>query len=157
MTLNIKSESEGVLILNDQGLIILINPKASELFGFNEAELVNVSIEKIVKGGLSLIQQHAAPALKNELSLGIRNELKGTKRGGGEFQVRISASQFTGGEEIFTVAFVSEVSSKQSENNHNEADLTPVIFLILDRSLNISLINTYGCTLLGSAQETLTG
>jgi PAS domain S-box-containing protein len=157
MELNTKSESEGVLILNDQGLIILINPKASQLFGFNEAELVNISIDKIVKDGLSLTQQHATPANKNELSIGIRNELKATSKDGNEFQVQISTSQFTGGKEIFTVAFVSEVSKNKSDKSLYQEDLTPVIFLILDKLLNISLINTYGCTLLGSAQETLTG
>jgi len=157
MASKIKSESEGVLILNDQGHIILINSTASELFGFNEDELVNVSVEKIVRDGASLIQQHPRTVHKNELSEGKHNELKGIKKGGGEFQVQINASPFTGGNEIFTVAFISKAGNQVGEKGINGEDLTPVIFMILDKSLNISLINTYGSTFLGSAQEKLTG
>lgn len=154
---NNPSESEGVLILNDKGQIILINPKASELFSYQEEDLINTSIEKIVEGGTSLIRQHAIPSPKNEQSDGVRNELKGIKKSSEEFPVYVSASQFKGGKELFTVVFVSETSDEQKRINSDDTELTPVIFLILDKSLNISVVNNYGCTLLGSASEKLTG
>ncbi len=154
---NNPSESEGVLILNDKGQIILINPKASELFSYQEEDLINTSIEKIVEGGTSLIKQHAIPSSKKEQSAGVRNELKGIKKTSEEFPVYISASQFKGGKELFTVVFVSETSDEQKRINSDDTELTPVIFLILDKSLNISVVNNYGCTLLGSASEKLTG
>jgi PAS domain S-box-containing protein len=149
----ISTTSEGVLILNEAGLIILINPSANNLFDYNEDELLNHSIEEIVANGSSATRQDALHGSKNKLVVGRKSKLHGIKKDGGHFQVDVSTSQFEGGNEIFTVFFISDATIAKEDFK----ELTPVIFLILDKALNISLINTYGSTLLGSAEETLRG
>jgi PAS domain S-box-containing protein len=153
-TLTTQNESEGVLILNEKGLIILINPSANNLFGYTENELLNQSIEHIILNGDSVIQQNTLHPSKNKLLVGKKSKLSGIKNDGGQFEVDISTSPFEGGKEIFTVIFVSDA---RKQPNAESQELTPVILLILDTALNISLINTYGSTLLGSAEETLRG
>jgi PAS domain S-box-containing protein len=153
MASTILNESEGVLILNEASRIILINPSANNVFGYTEDELLNQSIEKIVLKGSSATSQDALHGSKNELVVGQKSKLNGVKKDGSQFQVNVSTSQFEGGKEIFTVFFVSDATISLDDSN----ELTPVIFLILDKDLNISLVNTYGSTLLGSAEETLRG
>lgn len=154
MTSPTQNESEGVLILNEKGLIILINPSANSLFGYKEDELLTHSLEKIVTKGDFVFQQNVLHARKNELLVGRKSKLSGIKKDGSPFQVNVSTSQFEGGSEIFTVIFVTDADI---HTNKDSEELTPVIFLILDTALNIFLINTYGSTLLGSAEETFRG
>lgn len=153
MTPTTNSESEGVLILNEKGTIILINPSANELFGYDEDKLLNLSIETILEKGNQLIKQHDKLLKNNKLSDGLKKKVKGIKKDKSEVQVKVSVSQFEGGKEVFTVFFVSDAGLTKEETEK----LTPVIFLILDQELNISLINTYGSTLLGSVEGSLKG
>jgi PAS domain S-box-containing protein len=157
MIADTKSESEGVLIINDKGLIILINQSATNLFGYSGDELINASINTIMKDGMTLIPQHAIPSPNNKLSADFSNDLKGIKKGGVEFGLQINSSQFKGGNELFTVAFVLETVAAQEVVNLNDRKLTPVVFLILDKSFNISVVNNYGCTFLGAGKEQLNG
>lgn len=142
------SSPEGVLIINDKGTIVLINPTVNHLFNYKEKELIGIQLKELIPDGL-LDQTHGSESSQKEHS--------GIKKDGSKFQVQINVNQFQGGEELFTVVFISDVITQKTGVDSSIQDSPSVIFLILDKLVNISFINKYGCTLLGFPEETLYG
>lgn len=138
---------EGVLIINDKGTIVLINPTLNNLFDYDEKELIGVPVKELIPGILDQTQDSASSGKKYE----------GIKKDGSKLQIQININHFQGGKEQFTVVFVTEVSEPKPATDSTIQNSPSVIFLILDKQINISFINKYGCTLLGFPQESLFG
>jgi len=136
------------LIINDKGAIVLVNPTINHLFQYNEKELIGVQLKELIPDGIN-DQAHESTILENKLV--------GIKKDGSQLQIQINTNQFQGGKELFTVAFISETSESKPGTDSQGKNAPSVIFLILDKLINISFINKYGCTLLGFPQESLFG
>lgn len=139
--------TEGVLIINDKGIIVLINPAINQLFNYTEKELLGIPLIKLIPIGLPDLQSSRIE----------QKELKGLKKDGVEFNIKINVDQFEGGKELFYVAFISENKIQKNQTDYSTPNLPSVIFLILDKSINIKYVNKYGCSLLGCPEEALFG
>src|SRR5687768_5433161 len=101
--------TEGILVVDDKGIIIRINPSAEKLFGYDKGELVGQPIERLVPGRFA--RRHESHRDKfNEnphaRSMGIGMELYGLKKDGTEFPVEISLSPYQTQEGKYTIAFI---------------------------------------------------
>ncbi len=139
---------EGVLIINDKGTIVLINPTINHLFNYTEKELIGVQVKELIPDGIFDQTQDSASSGKKYL---------GIKKDGSELQIQINTNHFQGGKEQFTVVFILEAVETKPATDSTIQNSPAVIFLILDKKINISFINKYGCTLLGFPQESLFG
>lgn len=111
--------TEGILIINEQGEILRINPSAERLFGYEPDELVGKSIETLVPERFSLLhhdfrksfnQHPRARAMAAGLDLYARH------KNGSEIPVAISLSPFTSPNGSFVIAFiVDNTLRKQAE------------------------------------------
>ncbi|MEQ1585905.1 MAG: PAS domain-containing sensor histidine kinase [Cyclobacteriaceae bacterium] len=138
---------EGVLIINNKGIIVLINPTINHLFNYSEKELIGVPLIKLISEELPDPEEFQ---IEQKVFTGI-------KKDGVEFEIKIGVDHFEGGKEPFTVVFISEIKILNSQTDSTSSNLPAVIFLILDKSINIKYVNKYGCTLLGCPEETLLG
>lgn len=111
--------TEGILVINERGEIIRINPSAEKLFGYGKGELIGKRIEVLVPKRMA--HKHEGHREKyNEhphaRSMGQGTELYGQKKDGSEIPVEISLSPYSTDEGKFTIAFIVDITHrKQAE------------------------------------------
>ncbi len=108
--------TEGILVVNDNGEIIRINPSAEKLFGYNKNELLHKKIELLVPqrfSGRHVDHRSHYNINPHARSMGAGMELYGLKKNGSEFPVEISLSPYSNQEGKFTIAFIVDISIRR--------------------------------------------
>ncbi|UPT68704.1 MAG: PAS domain-containing sensor histidine kinase [Sphingobacteriales bacterium JAD_PAG50586_3] len=111
--------TEGILVADETGAIIRINPSAEKLFGYESGELLGQKIETLVPRRLA--QNHIASRDKYNVhphprSMGAGMDLHALKKDGTEFPVEISLSPYVNEKGRRVIAFIIDISvRKQAE------------------------------------------
>lgn len=101
--------TNGILMADRQGAIIMANPALARLFGYDKGELVGKKVESLIPNRFAKTHEehrrryHQAPQPR---SMGNDLNLFGLKKDGSEFPVEVSLSPFKNPEGEFVVAFV---------------------------------------------------
>lgn len=113
--------TEGIILTNGQGEIVLINPAAQKIFGYNEHELTGKPIEVLIPQ--RFCTHHAALRegfYKNPQHrvMGHARDLFGKRKDNSEMPVEVSLSFYKRDEELFVIAFVVDITHrKETEQN----------------------------------------
>ncbi len=111
--------TEGILVVNDKGEIIRINPSAETLFGYGKSELLEKKIEVLIPqrySGKHIDHREKYGKNPHARSMGAGMELYGLKKDGSEFPVEISLSPYSSTEGRFVIAFIVDITiRKQAE------------------------------------------
>jgi len=111
--------TEGIVITDQSGEIVMINPVAEQKFGYGKGELVGNKIEVLIperfsKGHVSRRDQfNKSPQAR---PMGKGSKLFARKKDGGEFPVEISLSNFSIDNNKFVIAFIIPESSIVGKN-----------------------------------------
>lgn len=110
--------TEGIIVVDRGGVIVMANPKAVELFGFQQTDLVNAKIEDLVPGRLAekhtqYRSQYFADAKAR--GMGSQQELYARREDGSEFPVEVSLSPFQTSEGQFVVAFIIDITERKTQ------------------------------------------
>jgi PAS domain S-box-containing protein len=108
--------TEGILLTNEEGVILQINPSAERLFGYQSGELVGRKVEILIpKRFADTHHQHRANFERSPhpRSMGIGRQLYGAKKNGTEFPVEISLSPYAVEKKKFVVAFVLDITQRK--------------------------------------------
>lgn len=112
--------SEGIIVSNTDGDVVLSNIKAAELFGYTIEEITKLKIEDLIPAKVR--EKHIK--LRNEYisspstrSMGIGRNLKALKKDRTEFPVELSLSHFKGYNENLTLSFIIDISTRVSQEN----------------------------------------
>jgi PAS domain S-box-containing protein len=111
--------TEGIMVANEQGEIIRINPSAEKLFGYNQGELIGKKVEILVPH--SHVSKHEEYREEfnrhpHARSMGQGIELYGLKKNGTKIPVEISLSPYVSDEGRFVIAFIVDITrQKQAE------------------------------------------
>lgn len=111
--------TEGILITNEKGEIIRINPSAEKLFLYDSDELLGKKIEALIPKRFSNHHNHREKFNEHPhaRSMGGGMDLYGLKKDGTEVPVEISLSPYSNDEGKFVVAFIVDISvRKQAED-----------------------------------------
>ncbi|HEX5362248.1 MAG TPA: ATP-binding protein [Fluviicoccus sp.] len=111
-----ESVAEGIMIIDDRGIIENFNPALLEMFGYNAIELPGQSAEVLIPGLLSehSVLEYAGSRLKD-------NHHEGRRRNGEFFPLEISASRMTIDASVrFTVVLNDVSERRQMERMKNE-------------------------------------
>ena len=112
--------SNGILLTNQKGAIVMANPAILQLFGYEEDELLGRQVEVLIPQRLGAkhighrTNYHQNP---HPRSMGIGMDLKGLKKDGSEFPVEVSLSPFKSSEGSFVVAFVVDNTFRKNYEN----------------------------------------
>jgi PAS domain S-box-containing protein len=112
--------TNGIILTNHGGIIVLVNPAAEQLFGYQKGELIGKPVEVLIPARLGQRhsehreQFHQRPQPR---SMGIGLDLKGLKKDGSEFPVEVSLSPFKSSEGAFVVAFVVDNTFRKNYEN----------------------------------------
>jgi two-component system sensor histidine kinase DevS len=108
---------DGILVCDDDGLIVLANRHVEGLFGYDHDEIVGARVEQLVPVRFRHAHERhragyaASPALRR---MGDRRELFGCRSDGSEFPVEISLSPMASDLGAVTVVVIRDVSEQRA-------------------------------------------
>ena len=109
--------TEGILVVNERGAIVSINPSAEKLFGYAKGELLGQKIEVLVPMRFASRHSHHREKFDENphpRSMGLGMELYGLKKDGSEFPVEISLSPYSTAEGKFTIGFIVDITHRKA-------------------------------------------
>lgn len=121
MTSLFENATEGILLTNRSGEIVLANPAAEKMFGYAVNELTGQRIELLVPhrfhGGHEKMREGFYKAPQNR-SMGSGRDLYARRKDGSEFPVEVSLSHYNQKNEPFVIAFIVDITTrKEIEGN----------------------------------------
>jgi PAS domain S-box-containing protein len=108
---------DGIVVVDDRGIITVFNPMAARLFGYGEDELVGEPIEILVPESLRL--GHVAHrgryiASPRTRAMGSGLDLHGRRKSGEEFPVEIALSPVHLDDQLFVIAVMRDVTERRA-------------------------------------------
>jgi PAS domain S-box-containing protein len=121
MTSLFENATEGIILTNREGLIVLSNPAAEQIFGYKKEELTGRPIEILIpqqyRSNHPKLREGFHHAPQNRI-MGAGRDLQGTRKNGENFPVEVSLSYYKQQNETFVIAFIVDITlRKQIENN----------------------------------------
>jgi PAS domain S-box-containing protein len=114
--------TEGIVVANRAGEIVLVNPCAERMFGYSTNELVGSKIELLLPDALKSKHTHHRESFhQNPVNrpMGAGRDLFAARKDGTVFPVEISLSHYRMGHEAFVVAFIIDITVRK----RNEKEL----------------------------------
>jgi PAS domain S-box-containing protein len=112
----LESAAEGIIIVDENGRIVLANARVLELFGYGSDDLIGQPVEVLVPDRL----REAHVGLRNRYMADPRNrsigeglDLYGRKRDGSEVPLEISLSHAVAVEGLLVMAMISDISGRK--------------------------------------------
>ncbi len=116
-----ENATEGIILTNRSGEIVLMNPAAEKMFGYHKGEIIGSSIEILIP------EKHKPHhgELREEFyknpgnrAMGIGRDLNGRKKDGSNIPVEVSLSHYKRDDELFVIAFLVDITKrKEVEQN----------------------------------------
>ena len=157
----IDTATDGIITINGQGAMELVNPAAAELFGYTQDELLGENISKLMPSPHA--QQHDNYIQRymqtGEASIiGVGREVHGKRKDGTLFPIRLSISEVPtqNGKRLFTGIVHDLTQQKQTEHAlkvekdraQRYLDIANTIIVAIDREGKVQLLNEEGCRML---------
>lgn len=143
MTSLFENATEGIILTNKAGRIIMANPASVRMFGYTEEELQGQGIEMLIPDRFKTHHHELRSDFYRNPSnrvMGHGRDLYAKKKDGTDIAVEISLSQYRKDKELFVIAFIVDITRrKEIENNmlKQKAELEKVTEKI--RQLNTEL------------------
>ncbi|MBO9562292.1 MAG: PAS domain-containing sensor histidine kinase [Niastella sp.] len=135
--------TEGIILANAAGKIVLINPAAARLFEYERDELLGAAIEVLIPSRFH--DKHEG--YRNDFikkptnrSMGHGRDLFARTKNGREFPVEVSLSHYRRQEETFVIAFIVDITERKRAEQELLARKTQLEQITADmRKLNAEL------------------
>jgi len=116
-----ENATEGIVVTNSHGIIILINPSACHMFGYSPEELESQKIEILIPTNAQKIHvKHREDFYhdpKNR-TMGHNRDLLAGRKDGTTFPVEVSLSTYIQNDERYVIAFIIDITRrKETERN----------------------------------------
>jgi len=115
---------DAVLVVEEDGIIRAVNPKAEEMFGWSAEELIGEPVERLLPEDVRRVHEdHRAGYVRNphDRPMGVGLELSGLRRDGIEFPVEISLSPWRReGAPVRVICCIRDVTANRRLRNFSE-------------------------------------
>jgi len=116
-----ENATEGIILTNGKGQIILVNPAACRMFDYRPEEITGQPIEILIPDSVRSHHHELRDGFYHKPSnrvMGHGRDLYGRKKGGTDLPVEVSLSYYHQQEEMFVIAFVVNITRrKEIEQN----------------------------------------
>lgn len=120
MTSLFENATEGIILANQPGKIILVNPSAANMFGYESEELIGHPIEILIPERFSAHHHSLRDGFNKQPSnrvMGHGRDLYGKKKDGSDLPVEVSLSHYKKNDELFVIAFVVDITKRKEIEN----------------------------------------
>lgn len=154
---------DAMLVVDDQGLIVLANVQTEKLFGYPGSELLGKKVEVLVptRFRAKYLDHRTGYFARNQRvrPMGRGLDLYGVRKDGTEFCIEISLSPIKTPSGTMVMSAIRDVSERKDEEDKFRALLesAPDAMVIADQHGKIALVNTRAEELFGYAREELLG
>ncbi len=116
-----ENATEGIILTNGKGLIVLVNPAAKKMFAYSSDELIGNPIEVLIPDSVRPHHHELREGFYQHPSnrvMGIGRDLYGRRKDGTNLPVEVSLSFYKKDTELFVIAFIVDITHrKQIEQN----------------------------------------
>lgn len=116
-----ENATEGIILTNGKGRIILVNPAACRMFDYRPEEVTGQPIEILIPDNVRSHHHELREGFYQKPSnrvMGRGRDLYGRKKGGTDLPVEVSLSYYHQEEEMFVIAFIVDITQrKEIEQN----------------------------------------
>jgi PAS domain S-box-containing protein len=117
----LEAAPDAMVVVNQDGEIVLLNVQAEKQFGYRRDELVGQKVKDIIPEGFAerLIAdgtRTAAEALAQQIGTGI--ELSGRRKDGSDFPIEIMLSPLESSEGILVTAAIRDITERKKSEEH---------------------------------------
>ncbi|MGW1588648.1 SpoIIE family protein phosphatase [Streptomyces sp. NPDC002386] len=158
----LEAAPDAMVIVDDKGLIRLVNAQTEALFGYGREELLGHPVELLVPGrfhGHHTEHRDAYTHNQQVRPMGAGLDLYGLRKDGTEFPVEISLSPLETADGLLVSAAVRDVSERKAaeERFRGLLEAAPDAMVIVDDKGLIRLVNAQTEALFGYGREELLG
>jgi PAS domain S-box-containing protein len=145
----IESAPNGIVVVDDQGLVRLVNASAEKLFGYTRRELVGKDVEVLIPDRLvdaHKMLRHAYMAAPETRAMGVGRDLNARRKDGTDFPVEIGLNSISRDGQQMILATVLDISERRkaaeqqrlvvNEMRHRTQNLFAIVHSIATRSLD---------------------
>jgi PAS domain S-box-containing protein len=165
----LEAAPDAMVVVNQDGEIVLLNLQAERQFGYHRDELIGQKVKNIIPEGFAerLIAdgtRSAAEALAQQIGTGI--ELIGRRKDGSQFPVEIMLSPFESAEGILVTAAIRDISVRRTAETHlaqmegryrGLLEAAPDAMVVVNVAGEIVLLNVRAETEFGYSRDELVG
>lgn len=112
--------TEAILITDNEGKIIKVNPSTEMMFGYNSEEFIGQPIEILIPNRLTerhIRHRQEFSECPHARSMGANFDLFAKRKNGSEFPVEVSLSPYTNSQGSFVIAFIIDISIRKKAEN----------------------------------------
>ncbi|MEK6806834.1 MAG: PAS domain S-box protein [Pseudomonadota bacterium] len=150
------------VMINRQGVIVLINAQVERLFGYARDDLVGKPIEVLVPAAI----RGRHPGMRDSYFkepkprfMGVGRDLSGTRRDGSEFPVEVGLYPIKTDEGEFVVATINDITERKRADEKFRAvvEAAPTAMIMINETGDIVLTNAQTSKLFGYGAAELLG
>ena len=112
--------TEGIIVSDSKGNIVLSNPKALQMFGYDKETMCTLIIEDLGPSRfLHMHKEHRSNYHQNPSprSMGVGRDLWAKSRDGNEFPIEISLSYVKSFDGMLVVSFIIDITERKKKDN----------------------------------------
>ena len=165
----LEAAPDGMVVVNQDGEIVLLNAQAEKQFGYRRDELLGQKVTNIIPKGFAerLIAdgtRTASEALAQQIGTGI--ELNGLRKDGSEFPIEIMLSPLESPEGILVTAAIRDITVRKDAEKHLEQmesryrgllEAAPDGMVVVNQDREIVLLNARAEKQFGYRRDELLG
>jgi len=120
MTSLFENATEGIILTDSRGNIVMVNPAAEKMFGYAKGELEGQPIEVLIPDKFKPHHHELRDGFyekPSNRSMGHGRDLFGKRKDDSHMPVEVSLSHYRRKEEIFVIAFVVDITQRKEIEN----------------------------------------
>ncbi len=161
----LEAAPDAVLVVNEQGLIVRINAKVEEMFGYARKDLLGEPVEMLIPPDLSAAHEaHRRAYIERPQPR--QFDVTGRRRDGSEFPIELTLNALPDDTGVQVVTVIHDITlRKHAESAHAQAlerfrlafKDSPVGMVLLDIGGRFERVNDAFCRMVGYSPEQLRG
>ena len=158
--LAVEASPSGMIMLDQEGRIALVNREAERLFGYSRPELIGQPVDMLVPQALRAahaVHRQRFVARPERRSMGIGRDLFGQRKDGSYFPIEIGLNPIEGERGPAVLAAVIDITERNAADEmfRTAVDASPSGMIMVDQTGRIILVNREAERLFGYEREEL--